>query len=141
MSSTTEAMVIRLLEDPETIDRFIKKNQKRLAKSYTVAVDTLRAHNIPFVPAQGGHFIWIDLRQYIPPSLLHLAEAGHREAEYMLFKTMIDEGVYLNLGEAFAMRKVGFFRLSFSVPVPTLKIGLERLIRACQAVSEYPYPN
>ncbi|KAI8363515.1 pyridoxal phosphate-dependent transferase [Mortierella sp. GBAus27b] len=144
ISSTTEAMVTKLLEDPETIERFVKKNQKRLAKSYTVAVDTLRAHNIPFLPAQGGHFIWVDLRQYIPPPLLHLAEAGHREAEYRLFKTMVDEGVYVNLGEAFAMRKVGFFRLTFSVPVPVLKIGLERLIRACQVTSVslgYSYPN
>lgn len=129
-------MATKLLENPKTIERFTKTNQRRLAKSYTFAVDTLRAHRIPFVPAQGGHFIWIDLRQYIPPSLVSVAAAGDREAEYRLFKAMLSQGVYVNLGEAFTERKVGFFRLSFSVPLPMLKVGLKRVIKACQATFE-----
>lgn len=136
IASTTESMLIKLLENPETIDRFTKTNQKRLAESYTLTVNTLRAHRIPYIPAQGGHFIWIDLRQFIPPSLVNIAAAGDRGAEYRLFNSMLDQGVYVNLGEAFTEKKVGFFRLSFSVPLPMLKIGLERLIKACQATLE-----
>ncbi|KAG0364038.1 hypothetical protein BGZ54_007898 [Gamsiella multidivaricata] len=133
ISSTTEAMLTKLLESPQTIDNFTKTNQLRLAKSYTLAVDTLRAHNIPFIPAQGGHFLWMDLRQYIPASFAAKASAGDREAEYLLWRAMLDQGVYVNLGEAFAERKIGFFRLTFSVPSEMLKLGLERMIRACQA--------
>ncbi|KAK3813025.1 MAG: pyridoxal phosphate-dependent transferase [Benniella sp.] len=133
IASTTESMLIKLLENPKTIDRFTRTNQKRLAESYTLTVNTLRAHRIPYIPAQGGHFIWIDLRQFIPPSLVNIAATGDRGAEYRLFNAMLDQGVYVNLGEAFTEKKVGFFRLSFSVPIPMLKIGLERLIKACQA--------
>ncbi|KAF9197076.1 hypothetical protein BGZ50_000026 [Haplosporangium sp. Z 11] len=132
MSSTTEAMIIKLLSDSKTIDTFTKTNQQRLAESYTYTVDLLREHNIPYVPAQAGHFLWIDLRPYIPSSLVSAASAGDRAAEYLLWRAMLDEGVYVNLGEAFSESKVGFFRLSFSVPIPQLKIGMERMIKACQ---------
>ncbi|KAG0206085.1 hypothetical protein BGX28_002444 [Mortierella sp. GBA30] len=140
MASTTEAMLIKLLENPDTIDQFTKTNQKRLAESYTLAVDTLREHNIPFIPAQGGHFIWIDLRQYIPSGLVSSATAGDRAAEYLLWRAMLDEGVYVNLGQAFTERKVGFFRLTFSVPLPMLKLGLERMLKACQLTAASPAP-
>ncbi|KAF9928551.1 hypothetical protein BGZ65_006216 [Modicella reniformis] len=132
MSSPIEAMIIKLVENPATIDWFVKTNQRRLAESYTLTVDILRAHRIPFLPAQGGHYIWIDLRQYIPSALVNMAAAGEREAEYMLWKAMLDKGVYLNLGVAFSEKKVGFFRLSFSVPPWLLRIGLERMLRACE---------
>ncbi|KAG0258962.1 hypothetical protein BG011_002965 [Mortierella polycephala] len=132
MASTTEAMVIKLLSDPKAIDTFTKTNQQRLAESYTYAVDLLREHKISYIPAQAGHFLWIDLRTYIPSSFVSAASAGDRAAEYLLWRNMLDEGVYVNLGEAFSESKVGFFRLSFSVPLPQLKIGMERMIKACQ---------
>ncbi|KAG0063537.1 pyridoxal phosphate-dependent transferase [Linnemannia elongata] len=135
MSSTTEAMLTKLLSDPVVIEDFTKTNQARLAESYTHTVDTLREHNIPFLPAQGGHFIWIDLRQFIPSHLVSSAQAGERSAEYLVWRAMLKEGVYVNLGEAFSERLVGFFRLTFSVPVPMLKVGLERMIKACRLAS------
>ncbi|KAF8941585.1 pyridoxal phosphate-dependent transferase [Dissophora ornata] len=138
ISSTTDAMITKLLESPETIEKFTKTNQQRLAESYTLTVDTLRKHNIPFIPAQGGHFIWIDLRQYIPASFASAASAGDREAEYLLWRAMLGEAVYVNLGEAFTERKVGFFRLTFAVPPAMLKLGLDRMIKACQLASKSP---
>ena len=132
MSSTTEAMLTRLLSDSKTIDQFTSTNQKRLAASYTVAVDTLRKHQIPFIPAQGGHFIWVDLRQYIPPAFKAAASQGDRNQEYLLWRAMLNEGVYVNLGAAFTEHKVGFFRLTFSVPIPMLELGLKRMLRALQ---------
>ncbi|KAF9291318.1 hypothetical protein BGZ68_004406 [Mortierella alpina] len=132
MASTTEAMLIKLLEDPATIENFTKTNQKRLAESYTLTVNTLRKHKIPFLPAQGGHFLWIDLRQYIPASFVSMASAGDRAAEYLLWRAMLDKGVYVNLGQAFMEKKVGFFRLTFSVPLDMLQLGLERMLEACE---------
>lgn len=128
-------MLTKLLSDPVVIEDFTKTNQARLAESYTHTVDTLREHNIPFLPAQGGHFIWIDLRQFIPSHLVSSAQAGERSAEYLVWRAMLKEGVYVNLGEAFSERLVGFFRLTFSVPVPMLKVGLERMIKACRLAS------
>lgn len=136
MSSTTEAMITKLLSDPNTIETFTQTNQKRLAESYTLAVDTLRAHNIPFLPAQGGHFLWADFRQFIPRSLTASAAAGDRAAEHLLWQAMLDRGVYVNLGEAFLESKVGFFRVTFAVPVPMLKLGLKRMLQACQEASQ-----
>ncbi|GJJ69679.1 hypothetical protein EMPS_02027 [Entomortierella parvispora] len=132
MSSTTEAMLTRLLADGKTVDEFTSTNQKRLAASYTFAVDTLRKHQIPYLPAQGGHFLWMDLRQYIPPAFKAAAAQGDRNQEYLLWRAMLNEGVYVNLGAAFSERKVGFFRLSFSVPIPMLELGLKRMLRALQ---------
>ncbi|KAF9562299.1 hypothetical protein EC968_005328 [Mortierella alpina] len=132
MASTTEAMLIKLLEDPAKIDLFTETNQKRLAESYTLTVDTLREHQIPFLPAQGGHFLWIDLRKYIPTHLVSVASTGDREAEYLLWRAMLDKGVYVNLGAAFTEKKVGFFRLTFSVPLDMLRLGLQRMLEACE---------
>ncbi|KAG0098009.1 hypothetical protein BGZ93_001391 [Podila epicladia] len=136
MSSTTEAMITKLLSNPDTIETFTQTNQKRLAESYTLAVDTLRAHDIPFLPAQGGHFLWVDFRQFIPRSLIASAAAGERAAEHLLWRAMLDRGVYVNLGEAFSESKVGFFRLTFAVPVPMLKLGLDRMLHACQGACQ-----
>ncbi|KAF8988565.1 hypothetical protein BGZ52_007860 [Haplosporangium bisporale] len=136
MSSPTEAMITKLLSDPNTIETFTQTNQKRLAESYTLAVDTLRAHNIPFLPAQGGHFLWADFRQFIPRSLTVSAAAGERSAEHLLCRAMLDRGVYVNWGEAFSESKVGFFRVTFAVPIPMLKLGLERMLQACQGASQ-----
>ncbi|KAF9955760.1 hypothetical protein BGZ72_003441 [Mortierella alpina] len=138
MASTTEAMLIRLLEDPAKIETFTKTNQKRLAESYTLTVDTLRENNIPFLPAQGGHFLWIDLRKYIPTDLVSAASTGDRKAEYLLWRAMLAKGVYVNLGEAFTEKKVGFFRLTFSVPLDVLKLGLERMLEACHDTLKLP---
>ncbi|KAG0272847.1 hypothetical protein BGZ95_011353, partial [Linnemannia exigua] len=102
MSSTTEAMLTKLLSDPIVIEDFTKTNQARLAESYTCTVDTLRKYKIPYLPAQGGHFIWIDLRQFIPSNLVSAAQAGERSAEYLVWRAMLKEGVYVNLGEAFS---------------------------------------
>ena len=132
MSSTTEAMLTKLLSDPLTIDRFTSTNQKRLAESYSFTVDLLRKHKIPFIPAQGGHFLWVDLRQFIPPSIRIAAQSGDRQAEYLIWRAMLKEGVYVNLGEAFTEHKVGFFRLSFSVPIWMLDLGMKRMFRALQ---------
>ncbi|KAF9313069.1 hypothetical protein BG003_005648 [Podila horticola] len=132
----SKAMITKLLSDPDTIETFTQTNQKRLAESYTLTVDTLRAHHIPFLPAQGGHFLWADFRQYIPRSLAASAAAGERAAEHLLWRAMLDRGVYVNLGEAFSESKVGFFRLTFAVPVPMLKLGLDRMLHACQGASQ-----
>ncbi|ORZ04389.1 1-aminocyclopropane-1-carboxylate synthase, partial [Lobosporangium transversale] len=131
MSSVTEGMLTELLSDPERIDTFIKTNQARLAESYTYTVETLSKHNISFTPAQAGLFLWIDLRQYIPAPFKTAASHGDREAEFLLWRTMLDQGVYLNLGGGFSERKVGFFRLTFSLPLPILKMGLDRVLKAC----------
>ncbi|KAF9974361.1 hypothetical protein BGZ73_002247 [Actinomortierella ambigua] len=134
IASTTEAMCTHLLSDGKVIDEFTRTNQERLAESYTETANFLRAHKIPFIPAQAGHFLWMDLRQFIPQSLVASAQAGDREAELKLWYAMLDEGVYVNLGLAFTERTVGFFRLTFSLPVPMLKLGLERMMRAIERV-------
>ncbi|KAF9433135.1 hypothetical protein BGZ76_009835 [Entomortierella beljakovae] len=129
IASTTEAMVIKLLENPKNIAEFTKINQARLAKSYTLATDFLTQHNIPYIPAQGGHFIWIDFRQFIPSSFKAAAEGGDHDVEYHMWHSMLDAGVYINPGDAFTERIVGFYRLSFSVPPTMLKEGLDRIIK------------
>lgn len=134
ISSTTEAMVIKLLENPETIERFTKTNQTRLAESYTVATEILHEHNVPFIPAQGGHFLWMDLSQFIPSSFKSAAALGDHEIEYRLWDAMVDGGVHVYPGDTFAERKVGFYRLSFSVPPEVLKEGLTRLFNSCEKI-------
>ncbi|KAF9579015.1 hypothetical protein BGW38_004911 [Lunasporangiospora selenospora] len=106
ISSTTEAMALRLLSEPKTVDHFMRTNQKRLAQSYMVAATVLREHGIPFIPAQGGHFLWMDLRQFFPEHLAQAAKAGERGPEYVLWHAMLEEGVLLNPGEMFTESQV-----------------------------------
>jgi bifunctional pyridoxal-dependent enzyme with beta-cystathionase and maltose regulon repressor activities len=128
ISSTTDTLVTKMLEDETWVDWFLKTNQRRLAESYEHLTQFLRTHNINYLPAQAGSFIWIDLRSFLPKP----ADQNPQKhaAEVVLYNTFLDHGIYIAGGEAFHTEEEGWFRLTFAVDWDTLHEGLRRMVVA-----------
>jgi 1-aminocyclopropane-1-carboxylate synthase len=94
-------------------------NQRRLAESYTRATSFLSDHKIPFLPGQAGHHVWIDLKEYVH---------GDRAEERELYKELLNNGVYIGLGEAFHAEEPGWFSIAYAIEWETLKLALDRFI-------------
>lgn len=88
----------KVLEDHDFVDKYIQINQTLLTESYLVAVKTFRKLNIPYVPAAGSLFVWIDLSEF-------LSEQS-QEAENQFWLELYQEtGILLTPGEGFGHSK------------------------------------
>ncbi|RUS12526.1 pyridoxal phosphate-dependent transferase [Endogone sp. FLAS-F59071] len=118
-------------------EKFLTTNQRRLAESYERLTHFLRSHSINYLPAQAGHFIFIDLRSFLPkpPTSNGPVPDGARQAERALARSFIDHGVYIAAGEAFHSEEEGWFRLTFAIDWEMLQIGLKRMMTALSKVN------
>nr|CAG8521906.1 12692_t:CDS:2 [Entrophospora candida]CAG8529008.1 14380_t:CDS:2 [Entrophospora candida] len=119
VGTPAENIATNLLADENYIDWFLTTNQRRLGESYTRATNLLNENKISFLPAQAGHYIWIDFREYVQ---------GNRSKEHELYKEFLKNGVYVSLGDAFHAEEPGWFSLAFAVEWDALKLGIQRII-------------
>jgi 1-aminocyclopropane-1-carboxylate synthase len=98
-----------------------------LADSYTKTTDFLKAHEIPFVPAQAGPFFMIDIRPLI--RRLHKREATAAD-ERRIWHKMVDHGIYMAPSFVFHCKTPGFFRITFALPWNRLENGLNRMLKS-----------
>lgn len=61
-----DALWSGLLLDAVALPEYIRLNQDKLASAYTSATSFLKRHAIPYRPSNAAHFIWIDLRKFLP---------------------------------------------------------------------------
>lgn len=111
----------KVLEDHDFVDHYIQINQTLLTESYLVAVKTFRKLNIPYVPAAGSLFVWIDLSEFLPEQ--------SQEAENQFWLELYQEtGILLTPGEGFGHTKKGQFRVVFPcLPKANLEVAMQRL--------------
>jgi hypothetical protein len=67
-----------------------------------------------------GPFIWVSLRPFLPGSKDTL------EAERVLSKRMLDNGIWLATGEAFKSETPGWYRITFAMSEEDVRFGLGR---------------
>lgn len=123
VSGDTQSLLASLLSDEAWVDEFIAANQRRLGEAYRRTTDALQEHGIPFVSADAGFFLLLDLRP--------LMEEVSWEAEDRLWRRLVDE-YKLNLtpGSACHSAEPGFMRLVFSAaPTGAVIEGVRRLGR------------
>lgn len=114
-----------LLNDEKYLDWYLATNRHRLTKTYDYMKAFLRHHQIPYVPSNAGHFLLVDLRNFIKP-----ADDGvetRKIAEAKLSSLFITNGVYVAPGAQYHHPVPGFFRLTFSIEPVALVVGLERI--------------
>jgi aspartate/methionine/tyrosine aminotransferase len=120
VSTDTQALLCRLLNDPEWTDGLLAENRKRLAESYQMTSELLRGKGITHIDAEAGLFVWMDLRQW-------LAEAT-AEAEHALWQTIFRQGrVSISPGTVFHCEEPGWFRLCHAVGETDLREGITRI--------------
>ncbi|PSC76648.1 1-aminocyclopropane-1-carboxylate synthase [Micractinium conductrix] len=123
ISNHTQWALAQVLGDHDWAAGFLQQNCALLERSYDALAGTLRDEGIPFLPAVGGMFVWVDLRQWLP-------EASW-EAELSLWRRACDEGhLILTPGADCHAAEPGFFRLCFAwMPAAALPEAVHRLKR------------
>ena len=61
-----QAMTAELLLDDTFVDAFLEEARQRLCHSYEICVLKLQEMVIPFIPAEAGIFVYIDLSSLLP---------------------------------------------------------------------------
>lgn len=121
VSNHTQWIFEMVLSDHDFVSAYIKSNQQKLTTSYLTVIRALRALQIPYVPAFGSLFIWVDLSEF-------LSEES-QEAENNFWEKLFEEtGILLTPGEGFGHSKRGLFRLVYSCFTPEdLEVAMNRL--------------
>ncbi|GAA5895380.1 uncharacterized protein JCM6883_001487 [Sporobolomyces salmoneus] len=132
ISSASDILWSSLLLDPIALPQYLEMNRSRLAKAYASAVEWLEKWDIPYRPSSAGHFVFIDLRRYLPE---RSSEDGRYletgvEGEEELAKIFLRNGINVARGSAYSHPTPGFFRLTFTLRPDYFKIGLSRFEQA-----------
>ncbi|KAG0658669.1 hypothetical protein C6P46_005665 [Rhodotorula mucilaginosa] len=127
ISSASDVLWSNLLLDPVGLPTYLALNKARLGEAYRRATAFLQKHDIPYRPAHAGHFVWIDLRRYLPESDEEGTPlVGEAEREVELVKRFLAHGINLGRGVAYD-GKPGFFRLTFTLRPEYFDTGIRRL--------------
>lgn len=151
VSSAADALWSGLLLDPVALPEYLKMNQQKLSEAYSDAVAFLEEHKIPFRPSNAGHFIWIDLRAFLPTETLsgEPLELGMPQEEELVNR-FAKAGVVVvrrtfplpplaaplisprpqARGAAYGCTTAGSFRLTFTVRSDYIELGFGRIERA-----------
>lgn len=111
-----------IFKDEAFVDQYISLNQARLTDSYATVIKSLRTHSVPYVPARGSLFVWLDLSE--------LMKDNSDESENRLWVSIYKEsGILLTPGEGFGHSKRGLFRLVHSfMNTEAITVAVERLM-------------
>jgi len=121
VSGDTQHLLTQWLSDEAWLAHYVGTMRLRLKEAYDLVTARLDDAGVPYLSAEAGFFLVVDLRAWLT--------APTWEAEELLWRRLLDEA-NLNLTPGAAMRGVepGLFRLCFaSVPSSTLAVALDRL--------------
>ena len=107
VSNITQHIFAELLSDHRFLRRYIRENQKRLTQSYATVIHTLKKLSIPYVPARGSLFVWVELSRFLSKPTL-------KEEHKFWLKLYNNTGILLTPGNGFGHSKYGQYRLVHS---------------------------
>ena len=136
ISSHTQMLVERMLTataDTGTAswtDQFLEQNHQRLLTRATTLQTTLDELNIPYLHSTAGLFVWMDLREFLPPvtgdGSTPLSDAERERTLYL--ELLMDYGLLFTPGKSMKNELPGFFRCVFSAASEEeFTLGLQRL--------------
>ena len=132
VSNPTQWVIQEVLSDEAFIKAYIAENQKRLTGAYSIVVKKVRQANIPYVPAKGSLFVWLDMSAMLTEQT--------DEADQRLWADIYnDTGVLLTPGQGFGHSKNGLFRLVYSfMNDEAIEEAVSRLIDYYRKKNLYP---
>ena len=98
VASFSAAFFTYFLSNDKLVDGYLSTFQDRLKKAYLKTTTAMREQKIPYLPANGGLFIWIDLSQWLQ-YFDDGSETGKASQEHQHTLSLIKKGVVLSLGE------------------------------------------
>jgi aspartate/methionine/tyrosine aminotransferase len=130
VSSLSDCVSVKLLEDEDWLLSYFPENQRRLSDSFTKIARWCQNNNINYAKGVcAGFFIWVDLgskyreRHHVDPS---------KDVTDLILEALKQKKVFLASGRDFGAEKHGWFRIIFSVSDYYLFEGLKRIIEALQ---------
>lgn len=138
ISSPADALFCALINNRNVYADFIRTNRARMTQAYDVVVRWCAHHRIPLVHCSAGHFILVDLAQFMPDHVdgAPLKDLAAREGA--LWTHFLSHGVCLTPGSNYHCSRFGTFRLTFTLRRPALLEGLARIENALR-LSPWPY--
>ncbi len=107
VSNYTQWMFELVFSDEDFVEKYIKTNQQLLTENYLIVVRFLRRLKVPYAPAQGSLFVWLDLSEFLKENTQAL------ETEF--WNDLYNQtGILLTPGNGFGHTQHGQFRLVHS---------------------------
>lgn len=102
VSTHTQFLLQKILEDDKWVDSYVKTAKKRLTISRNALKDALKAADIPLFESQGTLMAWIDFRGFLKESTW--------DAETQLWEELYkDCGWMIKRGREYATSEPGWF--------------------------------
>lgn len=133
VSNDTQDMLGAVLEDHAWCDGYLQHCRGQLRDAYGALTAILDASAIPYVRAQSGMFVWLDLRAMLPPSAAATSGSESDPDPFARERALTDElfaeaRVLFTPGEACHAAEPGFYRCCFAwMPPAAVRVGFERL--------------
>lgn len=107
VSGDTQHFLGDLVRDTMWVDHYVATMRSRLASSYAATTAALESADIPYVPADAGLFVLLDMRRFLYEPTW--------DGERRLWRRILDEvGVNVTPGSACRIDQPGFLRLCFA---------------------------
>ncbi|MDT0307148.1 aminotransferase class I/II-fold pyridoxal phosphate-dependent enzyme [Streptomyces sp. DSM 44917] len=127
VSTATQDLFARLLAEPAWVEGFLAEGRRRLAASYRHTAGLLDAHGLPYVPAEAGFSVWLDLRAWLRGPGSPGPDEGFA-AEERLRRALFDTArVSILPGGAFRAPEPGWFRLCHTLDAPLVAEAVRRV--------------
>lgn len=127
-SRHTQWATSRALSDDAWVDMYVRQNREKIRESYVYCTSVLNELNVPFMRAEAGFFVWIDLRKWIT--------AQTQEEETRLLEKMAEARFLLSPATELFSSHIGFFRLCYaSADTPVLKEAMKRFTKFIDNIS------
>ena len=113
VSAHTQYALADILDDEPWMDGFMAERRTRLRSAYDAIAAALTAAGVKFAPTGASMFLWLDLRDALPPG-------ATTEDERALWTELYDRpnGVLFTPGADCAAPEPGFFRACFAAVDP-----------------------
>ncbi|KAL8640335.1 MAG: hypothetical protein Q9228_002740 [Teloschistes exilis] len=154
-ASVTDLYWTTLLNDREFLDGYLEENSRRLGEAYMRLTGFLKEQGVAWVEgSNSGFYLWADFRAVLGdaivvrdggdgkgeekeevveamtverPSQVYRTSRKAKERDDWFYGKLMEKKVYVASGDAFFAEEHGWYRISFSVPMDVLDIGLRRL--------------
>ncbi|MBW2472444.1 MAG: aminotransferase class I/II-fold pyridoxal phosphate-dependent enzyme [Deltaproteobacteria bacterium] len=122
VSGDTQHLLTTMLEDADWLDRYLTTMRGRLHAAYRASIDVVSSHGFGYTPADGGLFVFADLRSA-------LREPTWEGEDAMWWRIIDETGVNLTPGSACRSPEPGFMRICHATePTDRLIDALDRAL-------------
>ncbi|RDW77506.1 hypothetical protein BP6252_05559 [Coleophoma cylindrospora] len=116
LTSFSTAFFTWFISNDKFVDEYLNTFQRRLKQAYLKTSEAMDKHGIPYLQANGGFFIFIDLSGWLQyfEGTDGPQQDGKQSREEQLCRYMIKKGVYAIMGELSMSTEPGRFRFVYT---------------------------